>query len=271
MADFFLDQTAAPPTQPVSDPAADFLAAEKSDLAEIEAGTAVVYDQVPTHEGGFQEIEPTETLVETPTELIPPSETSNNEDVTNQIIDQFDPFGAQTTSEPIVQDDGLDFIQSATVIATEPVQDLGEFESEPIAQPLAETAPIPTTTPVYTMPKIEPEIIKQWREEFKIRTDKIEADADQEATEWRQAAKEALDKFYADRDDKMEQTRKMNRESADALKLDNDLFDPTRDMNDQEKWDQVTQRIDFNAKGSCTKDNTRMRQVLLQLKAGKSE
>ena len=30
------------------------------------------------------------------------------------------------------------------------------------------------------MPKIEPEIIKQWREEFKLRTDKIEADADQE-------------------------------------------------------------------------------------------
>jgi len=121
------------------------------------------------------------------------------------------------------------------------------------------------------MPKIEPEIIKQWREEFKLRTDKIEADADQEANEWRQAAKEALDKFYADRDEKMSQTRKMNRESADALKLDNDSFDPTKDMNDQEKWDQVTQRIDFNAKGSCTKDNSRMRQVLLQLKAGKSE
>ena len=84
----------------------------------------------------------------------------------------------------------------------------------------------------------------------------------------------------------MSQTRKMNRESADALKLDNDSFDPTKDMNDQEKWDQVTQRIDFNAKGeslswvivmyiwilgSCTKDNSRMRQVLLQLKAGKSE
>ena len=47
----------------------------------------------------------------------------------------------------------------------------------------------------------------------------------------------------------MSQTRKMNRESADALKLDNDSFDPTKDMNDQEKWDQVTQRIDFNAKG----------------------
>ena len=33
------------------------------------------------------------------------------------------------------------------------------------------------------MPKIEPEIIKQWREEFKLRTDKIEADADQEVNE----------------------------------------------------------------------------------------
>ena len=33
------------------------------------------------------------------------------------------------------------------------------------------------------MPKIEPEIIKQWREEFKLRTDKIEADADQEVKE----------------------------------------------------------------------------------------
>ena len=33
------------------------------------------------------------------------------------------------------------------------------------------------------MPKIEPEIIKQWREEFKLRTDKIEADADQEVNQ----------------------------------------------------------------------------------------
>jgi len=270
MADFFLDQNAAPPTQPaVSDPAADFLAAEKSDLAEIEAGTDVVYDQVPTQEGGFQEIEPTETI-ETPSEFIPPAETSNNDGGTNHIIDQFDPFGGQAAAEPIPQDDGLDFIQSATVVASEPVQDLGEFESEPsvVPQPAAASEPV---APVYTMPKIEPEIIKQWREEFKLRTDKIEADADQEANEWRQAAKEALDKFYADRDEKMSQTRKMNRESADALKLDNDSFDPTKDMNDQEKWDQVTQRIDFNAKGSCTKDNSRMRQVLLQLKAGKSE
>ena len=56
------------------------------------------------------------------------------------------------------------------------MQDLGEFESEP-SQPVVASEPV---APVYTMPKIEPEIIKQWREEFKLRTDKIEADADQE-------------------------------------------------------------------------------------------
>ena len=58
------------------------------------------------------------------------------------------------------------------------MQDLGEFESEP-SQPVVASEPV---APVYTMPKIEPEIIKQWREEFKLRTDKIEADADQEVT-----------------------------------------------------------------------------------------
>ena len=105
-----------------------------------------------------------------------------------------------------------------------------------------------------------------------------------QAEEWRAAAKEALEKFYADRDEKLEKTRKINRESADALKVDTDTFD-TADMNDSEKWEKVTQRIDFNSKGndvntshmrnffsgSCTKDNSRMRQVLLQLKAAGKE
>ena len=54
-----------------------------------------------------------------------------------------------------------DFIQSATVVAP----------------PESEATPVPPS-PVYHMPKIEPEIIKQWREEFKLRTQKIEEDSD---------------------------------------------------------------------------------------------
>ena len=40
-----------------------------------------------------------------------------------------------------------------------------------------------SSAPVYTMPKIEPEIIKQWREDFKIRTDKIEEDANSQVNQ----------------------------------------------------------------------------------------
>ena len=32
----------------------------------------------------------------------------------------------------------------------------------------------------FTMPKIEPEIIKQWKEDFKIRCEEIEKKADEE-------------------------------------------------------------------------------------------
>ena len=48
------------------------------------------------------------------------------------------------------------------------------------AAPVIEAPPAEPVAPVYTMPKIEPEIIKQWREDFKLRTEKIEADASQE-------------------------------------------------------------------------------------------
>jgi len=71
MADFFLDNSEpVPDSTPtvVSDPAADFLAGEQSDLAEIEGQ---VYDQVPLAEGGFAEISP-----ESQNEII------NNEDLT---------------------------------------------------------------------------------------------------------------------------------------------------------------------------------------------
>jgi len=216
MADFFLDSNEQPAAETsevaVSDPAADFLAGEQSDLAEIEGQ---VYDQVPVAE------------------------------------DSFDPFAGGGNEATELE---ADFIQSATVI-------------EP-APPSPE--PTPAFVPSYTVPKIEPEIIKQWREEFKQRTEDIECEAESQAEEWRAAAKEALEKFYADRDEKLEKTRKINRESADALKVDTDTFD-TADMNDSEKWEKVTQRIDFNSKGSCTKDNSRMRQVLLQLKAAGKE
>merc|ERR1712228_28839 len=183
--------------------------------------------------------------------------------------DTFDPLNmgsaaaAPETEEPV---EDLGFIESANVVEAAPVDPMAAF-SEPAAEPMVEpvAAPAPVQS-VFTMPKIEPEIIKQWREDFKIRCDDIEERADQEKEQWNNAAKEALDKFYAERAEKLEKNKSLNRENADALRVEQDKFDPTDGKNDQQKWEMVTQRIDFNAKGSCTKDTTRMRQVLPQLK-----
>lgn len=180
--------------------------------------------------------------------------------------DSFDPFGSGTGNGEPIEDMG--FIESATVVPAQ-VSDL----SDPIvmAPPSEPSPPPPVVQPTFTMPKIEPEIIKQWREDFKIRCDEIERIADEEKEQWKSAASEALDKFYKERAEVLEKNKKLNRENADALRVEQEEFDPTDGKTDQQKWDMVTQRIDFNAKGSCTKDTSRMRQVLLQLKAGNSD
>ena len=52
--------------------------------------------------------------------------------------------------------------------------------AEFLAEPVQSMPPAEPVQPVFTIPKIEPEIIKQWREDFKIRCDKIEMVADEE-------------------------------------------------------------------------------------------
>ena len=77
------------------------------------------------------------------------------------------------------------------------------------------------------------------------------------AEQWRAQAKEALDKFYADRDEILAKNKKVNRENADALRVEQEDFDPNDGKTDQAKWELVTQRIDFNAKGNFSWKNIR--------------
>lgn len=68
--------------------------------------------------------------------------------------------------------------------------------------------------------------------------------------QWQSTAKEQLDKFYADRAEKLEKNKSLNRENADALRVDQEQFNPAEGKDDAKKWEMVTQRIDFNAKGN---------------------
>ena len=76
-------------------------------------------------------------------------------------------------TEPV---EDLGFIESATVV--QPDQPVLEIEPEPVlSEPVVQAAP---PVQAFTMPKIEPEIIKQWKEDFKIRCEEIEKKADEE-------------------------------------------------------------------------------------------
>jgi hypothetical protein len=88
-----------------------------------------------------------------------------------------DGFGAGNNVEEPVED--LGFIETGHVIQSEePVEDLGFIESgNIIQQEVSEPEPV---TAAWSMPKIEPEILIKWREEFKLRTEEIENNADRE-------------------------------------------------------------------------------------------
>ena len=71
----------------------------------------------------------------------------------------------------------MGFIESATVVPAQ-ASDLSDpTDMAPTSDP---NPPPPVAQATFTMPKIEPEIIKQWREDFKIRCDEIERIADEE-------------------------------------------------------------------------------------------
>ncbi|CBY14753.1 unnamed protein product [Oikopleura dioica] len=230
--DFFGDDAAEHAVQAVSDPAADFLSGEQTEIANIEGA---VYDEPPV------------------------TEASND----------FDPFGAcapaETEPEPVQAATAADeelLFEQATIQA--PVEEMSNLE---MAAPVAPSQPEPN----YTMPVMEPESIKLWREEFRTRIEDIESNASSQEQIWKNEAKEQLDNFYKEREQKLAANKARNREDPNALKLEQEDFDPTEGMTDQDKWEKVTARIDFNAKGSCTKDTSRMRQVLLHCKAGTAE
>jgi len=230
--DFFGDDAAEHAVQAVLDPAADFLSGEQTEIANIEGA---VYDEPPV------------------------TEASND----------FDPFGAcapaETEPEPVQAATAADeelLFEQATIQA--PVEEMSNLE---MAAPVAPSQPEPN----YTMPVMEPESIKLWREEFRTRIEDIESNASSQEQIWKNEAKEQLDNFYKEREQKLAANKARNREDPNALKLEQEDFDPTEGMTDQDKWEKVTARIDFNAKGSCTKDTSRMRQVLLHCKAGTAE
>lgn len=120
----------------------------------------------------------------------------------------------------------------------------------------------------------EPEKIKLWREEQKKRLEQKDAEEENKKEIWRETAKKELEDWLKNQAEQLIKTKENNRAAAAA-----ELADITcgaqeeASMKDREEsiagqeWEKICRLCDFNPKHSKnTKDVSRMRSILLQLK-----
>ncbi|XP_025091406.1 clathrin light chain B-like isoform X2 [Pomacea canaliculata] len=109
--------------------------------------------------------------------------------------------------------------------------------------------------------RAEPEKIRIWREEQKARLQRKDEAEEETKEEWREKAKKELDDWYKKHAEQLEKTRENNRAAEEAFIKDRDEKVPGQ------AWEKITRLCEFNPKNSKnTKDVSRMRSILLQLK-----
>ncbi|XP_014774093.1 clathrin light chain B isoform X3 [Octopus bimaculoides] len=107
----------------------------------------------------------------------------------------------------------------------------------------------------------EPEKIKLWREEQKKRLEHKDAEEENKKEIWREAAKKELEDWLKNQAEQLIKTKENNRAQEEAS-----MKDREESIAGQE-WEKICRLCDFNPKHSKnTKDVSRMRSILLQLK-----
>ncbi|XP_040262745.1 clathrin light chain B [Bufo bufo] len=107
----------------------------------------------------------------------------------------------------------------------------------------------------------EPESLRKWREEQKVRLEELDAAAKVTEQEWREKAKKDLEEWYQRQSEQIEKNKVTNRASDEAL------VSETKDEETGTEWERVARLCDFNPKSSKqSKDVSRLRSVLISLK-----
>jgi len=229
MADLFDDNFGAPaepvvavdssePAVAAFDPAAEFLAQQQDEIADLEnIGTAETPDL------GF--------------------DTNGTEEPPVQVEDMFG--GPVEPAEPVVVENGI--------------EDFQELEEK--MDPSQAYAAIAAADARIEELRSEPEKIRLWREENTKRLAEKDAESEEKRQEWLAQAKKELEDWEKNRAEQLEKTRESNRLAEEQFIKDRDQSTPGSE------WERVSKLCDFNPKGAKgTKDVTRMRSSLLQLK-----
>jgi len=109
----------------------------------------------------------------------------------------------------------------------------------------------------------EPECIKKWKEEQEQMLKKKDADEEQKKEELRVKAAQELADWYKQYEEQLAKTRKANKEQEEAVTAGTEV----NGIVPGQEWERVSKHCDFSAKApGHTKDVSRMRSILLQLK-----
>merc|ERR1712201_30132 len=110
-------------------------------------------------------------------------------------------------------------------------------------------------------PKEEPETIKKWGEEQEMRLKEKDEAEQVKMNELREQAKKELDDWYKHYEEQLNKTKVTNRES------EKEFVAEINDISPGSEWERVNKLVDFNTKANKnTKDMSRMRSIMLQLK-----
>ncbi|XP_046458334.1 clathrin light chain-like isoform X1 [Daphnia pulex] len=120
-----------------------------------------------------------------------------------------------------------------------------------------------------SIPREEPEKIRKWREEQKLRLEKKDEEEERKKQEMKEAARKELEDWYKHHKETIEKTRSANREAA--ITAEKELIGTPTELEPGQEWERIAKLCDFNPKASRnSKDVSRMRSIILQLKQNPS-
>ncbi|KAK3088249.1 hypothetical protein FSP39_016583 [Pinctada imbricata] len=162
----------------------------------------------------------------------------------------FDPFGGQS-SEPVTNGD----MGGGSL-----TDDLGFGGGSEEPQTNGPTDMYAAVSQVDRQ-RAEPEKLRIWRENQEVMLQKKDEEEAEKKEEWREMAKKEVDDWYKHHGEQVEKTKETNRAAEASFVKDRDTTQPGGE------WEKICRLCEFNPKNSKnTKDVSRMRSILLQLK-----
>ncbi|CAG0897592.1 unnamed protein product [Darwinula stevensoni] len=130
------------------------------------------------------------------------------------------------------------------------------------AEEMSSSSPIPEQMQTrYQAPLEEPEKIKKWREDQRIRLEKKDAEEEKAKLALREQAKRELEEWYKNHEEQISKTKSANRAAEKEYHTMSTAVEPGQE------WERIAKLCEFNPKHSRgVKDTSRMRSIILQLK-----